>query len=85
MAVMQKVIENGLVITPTTCTIKKGIFADLDGLKETYENLDRLMNELLMALSPQIAQLPAFMGKVKMIMIPSVGYFTVVSKLDPAF
>ncbi len=40
---------------------------------------------MLLQLSGDIKILPTFMRKVRMIMIPSVGYFTVVTKQDPLF
>lgn len=43
------------------------------------------MSERLLELAPDIESLPSFMHKVKMLMIPSVGYFTVVSKLDRSY
>lgn len=65
--------------------IKKGIFTELDEMKARYELLEKEMGEQLLGLSEDIIQLPKFMKKVRMIMIPSVGYFTVVTKQDPLF
>ena len=36
-------------------------------------------------LAGDISHMPAFMRKVRMMMIPSVGYFTVVSKCEDAY
>lgn len=65
--------------------IKKGIFTELDEMKARYELLENEMGEQLLGLSQDIIQLPKFMKKVRMIMIPSVGYFTVVTKQDPLY
>jgi hypothetical protein len=54
-------------------------------MKARYELLEKEMGEQLLGLSEDIIQLPKFMKKVRMIMIPSVGYFTVVTKQDPLF
>jgi hypothetical protein len=43
------------------------------------------MGERLSELAEDIKSLPKFMRKVRMMMIPSVGYFTVVNKLDQAY
>ena len=54
-------------------------------MKKRYELLENEMGEQLLGLSDDIIQLPKFMKKVRMIMIPSVGYFTVVTKQDPLY
>jgi len=54
-------------------------------MKAKYELLENEMGEQLLGLTEDIIQLPKFMKKVRMIMIPSVGYFTVVTKQDPLF
>jgi hypothetical protein len=54
-------------------------------MKARYELLENEMGEQLLGLSEDITKLPIFMKKVRMIMIPSVGYFTVVTKQDPLF
>jgi hypothetical protein len=54
-------------------------------MKSRYEHLENEMGEQLLELSEDITKLPIFMKKVRMIMIPSVGYFTVVTKQDPLF
>ena len=54
-------------------------------MKKRYELLENEMGEQLLGLSDDIMQLPKFMKKVRMIMIPSVGYFTVVTKQDPLY
>lgn len=66
-------------------SIKKGIFQDLDKLKEKYEGMEQWMGEKLLELRNDIEKLPRFMGKVRMMMIPSVGYFTVVSKCERSY
>lgn len=40
---------------------------------------------MLKALSHDIKHFPPFMRKVRMIMIPSVGYFTSISKCEAAY
>lgn len=65
--------------------IKLGIFGELDVLRARYEALDLLMSEKLNELSEEIYTLPDFMKKLRMMMIPSVGYFTVVSKSDQMY
>jgi hypothetical protein len=69
----------------TQVTIRRGVFSELDILKERYDSLDALMGEKLVTLSEDIRLMPKFMRKVRMMMIPSVGYFTVVSKCDPLY
>jgi hypothetical protein len=54
-------------------------------MKARFELLENEMGEQLLGLSEDITKLPIFMKKVRMIMIPSVGYFTVVTKQDPLF
>lgn len=65
--------------------VKKGIFSELDEIKAKYDQLEGEMGEQLLSLSEDITRLPSFMKKVRMIMIPSVGYFTVVTKQDPLY
>lgn len=43
------------------------------------------MSKKLNELSEEIYTLPDFMKKLRMMMIPSVGYFTVVSKSDQMY
>jgi hypothetical protein len=65
--------------------IKHGLFQELDDLRMRYEALDSLMSQKLSMLSDDIKLMPQFMRKVWMMMIPSVGYFTVVTKCDMLF
>jgi hypothetical protein len=43
------------------------------------------MSEKLYELESDIKEMPIFMRRLRMIMIPSVGYFTVVSKQEQAY
>jgi hypothetical protein len=54
-------------------------------LRDRYDGLDALMSRRLLELSEDIRQLPDFMRKLKIIMIPSVGYFTFASKMDKPY
>lgn len=65
--------------------VRKGIFEELDRMRERYDGLDALMSERVLELKDDIRLMPLFMRKVKMMMIPSVGYFTVVSKCDKEY
>lgn len=63
-------------------TIKRGVFDDLDELRDQYEDLTNLMSFKLQELREDVEGLPEFMHKIRMIMIPSAGYFVSVSKCD---
>ncbi len=82
-----KVIMNSIELgsSRSQIEVKRGIFAELDEIKARYELLEGEMGEQLLGLSEDIMRLPEFMKKVRMIMIPSVGYFTVVTKQDPLY
>ena len=54
-------------------------------MKARYDNLDHLMSEKLTLLKPDLTKLPNFMRKLRMMMIPSLGYFTVVNKCDQLY
>ncbi len=85
LASLVNLVTNSLDLTKTQVRIRGGIFEELDNLRERYDQLDVLMGERLSELAEDIKCLPKFMHKVRMMMIPSVGYFTVVNKLDQAY
>ena len=69
-------------------SIKWGLYDELDQLRVIYNGLDNHMTEKLieeLELISQIesVQFPDFMKKVRMTMIPSIGYFLVVPKFGP--
>ena len=82
-----KLILNSVEIESSRSQIlvKKGVFPELDQYRARYDQLDTEMSEQLLSLSDDIVRLPSFMKKIRMIMIPSVGYFTVVTKQDPLY
>ncbi len=65
--------------------VRRGLFGELDALRDRYAGMEVWMVERLAQLRPEIESMPKFMRKVRMMMIPSVGYFTVVSKSDQAY
>jgi len=86
LSTLQSLIVNSLDLGgKTKITIKSEVFSELDALRQRYEDLGPLMTKKLQTLRGDIKQMPAFMRKMRMMMIPGIGYFTVVSKSDQAY
>ena len=73
-----------LDLTGAEPTILKGICPELDALRNRYEALDQEMHKSLVAEVTRLdGKLPEFMKRLRMTMIPSIGYFLVVPKVGP--
>ena len=73
-----------LDLTAPQPTIVKGICPELDALRARYEALDHEMHKSLVSEVERLdGKLPEFMKRVRMTMIPSIGYFLVVPKVGP--
>ena len=75
-------------------SIKRGVCEDLDELRDRYDRLDQEMQSHLVEEIERIDEIdssrpagcqgfPEFMRRVRMTMIPSIGYFLVVPKVGP--
>lgn len=86
LSTLQSLIINSLDLGgKAKISIKSEVFAELDALRRRYEDLDVLMTEKLQSLRDDIKQMPLFMRKMKMMMIPGIGYFTVACKSERAY
>lgn len=81
---IQSLISNMLDLSGPQPSILKGICPELDTLRSRYEALDQEMHKKLVTEVTRLdGKLPEFMKRVRMTMIPSIGYFLVVPKVGP--
>eukprot|EP00347_Sterkiella_histriomuscorum_P015738 403355869 len=85
LASVYTTILQGLDLSGTKLSIRKGIFEELDTIRDQYNSLDDQMSFKLQELKYDLQELPDFMQRVRMIMIPSAGYFVSISKCDQVY
>ncbi|CDW91398.1 msh5-like protein [Stylonychia lemnae] len=71
-----RVINNGLEYDNNGIYVKRGMFKELDSLWVIYDQLDELMEQKTYDLVDDVRDMPEFMHQLRIMMIPSCGYFT---------